>query len=148
MDISKIKQLREKTKAGVADCKRALEESKGDLKKAEELIKTWGVAKAEKREGRDTESGIVDAYIHNGGKVGAMVSLACETDFVARTDEFKYLAHEIAMQIAAMAPKDAKELLSQEYIRDPKLTIEKLIQEYIAKLGENITLRAFVRHSF
>src|SRR3989344_9641352 len=98
MNINDVKKLREETQAGIADCKRALEETKGDMKKAKALLNEWGVAKAAKRGDRETSVGIVEAYIHTGGKVGVLVSLGCETDFVARTDEFKKLAHEIAMQ--------------------------------------------------
>lgn len=148
MDIKLIKQLREETKAGIADCKRALEESGNNITKAKELLKEWGVAKAAKKGDRATDVGIVEAYIHAGGTVGSLVSLACETDFVARTDDFKKLAKEIAMQIAAMNPKDVKELMEQAYIRDAKVTIEDLIKQTIAKVGENITIKAFSRQAF
>lgn len=147
MDINTIKKLREETSAGISDVKRALEEAKGDSKKAKELLKEWGVAKAAKKGDRETNVGLVEAYIH-GGRVGALVSLGCETDFVARTAEFKGLAHEIAMQVASMKPKTTEELLKQPYIRDPKVTIENLIKETIAKVGENIKVVAFTRQSF
>lgn len=147
MDINNIKQLREDTKAGISDCKRALEESKGNMKKAKELLKEWGVAKAVKKGDRETSAGIVEAYIHANGTVGSLVTIACETDFVALTDEFKKLAHEIAMQITAMNPKNVEELLKQEYIRDGKTTIESLIKETIAKVGENIKVVTFIRQS-
>jgi elongation factor Ts len=148
IDVNQVKKLREKTQAGIADCKRALEESKGDIKKAIELLKEWGVAKAAKKGDRETLVGIVESYIHAGGKVGSLISLGCETDFVARTEEFKKLAHEIAMQVASMKPKTTEELLKQPYIRDPKVTIENLIKETIAKVGENIRVVAFSRQSF
>ncbi|KKR65540.1 MAG: Elongation factor Ts [Candidatus Curtissbacteria bacterium GW2011_GWA1_40_47] len=93
--IDQIKKLRAKTKAGIADCRRALEESAGDLKKAEELLKSWGMDKAAKKADRAVGSGLIETYMHAGGRIGAMVEVACETDFVARTDEFKNLAHEI-----------------------------------------------------
>lgn len=128
------------------DCKKALEEAKGDMKKAEELLNKWGVEKSEKKVDRVTNAGIVDSYIHAGGKVGVLLEIVCETDFVARTDDFKNLSHEICLQIASMAPKDAKALLKQEYIRDPKLTIEVLIKQAIGKLGENIKVLRFVRY--
>lgn len=127
------------------DCRKALEESRGDIKKAEVLVKKWGMDKAEKKGERETKAGIVDSYIHAGGKVGVMIELLCETDFVARTDDFKNLSHELCLQIASMNPKDVKSLLTQEYIRDPGLTIEKLVKQVIGKLGENITIARFMR---
>lgn len=147
MDINTIKKIREETQAGISDVKRALEEAKGDAKKAKELLKEWGVAKAAKKGDRETTVGLVEAYIH-GGRVGALLSLGCETDFVARTPEFKALAHEIAMQIASMNPKTTEDLLKQPHIRDPKVTIEDLIKETIAKVGENIKVVAFTRQAF
>lgn len=143
--IDDIKKLREKTAAGIMDCRRALEETKGDEKKAEELLKKWGVQKAEKKADRETKAGSIDSYIHLAGKVGVMLELLCETDFVARTDDFKNLSHELCLQIASMNPKDVKSLLSQEYIRDPKVTIETLVKQTIGKLGENITIARFIR---
>lgn len=134
-----IKELREKTQAGFSDCKRALEEAKGDMKKAEEILRKQGFERAAKKSERETRSGLIETYVHQG-RVGAMVEVMCETDFVARTDEFRHLSHEIAMQVASMNPKDSKALLKQDYIRDPSKTIEDLVKETIAKLGENITL--------
>ena len=144
INASDIKKLRELTSAGFADCKNALEESKGDLKKAEEILKEKGIAKAAKKGDRATGSGLVESYVH-GGRIGVLVELLCETDFVARTDEFKTLAHEIALQISSMNPENADELLKQEYIRDASKTIETLIKEAIAKLGENIQIGKFSR---
>ena len=145
ISASQIKELREKTQAGFADCKKALEDSKGDIKKAEEILRKKGFEKAAKKSDRETGQGLVESYVHQTGKVGVLVSLLCETDFVARTDEFKKLAHEIAMQVAAMNPKDNEALLKQEYIRDGSKTINDLIQEVIARLGENIRLGEFKR---
>ena len=145
MNISDVKQLREETLAGIAECKRALEEAKGDMAQAKSLLNEWGVAKAAKKGDRETSAGVVDSYIHAGGSVGALVSLGCETDFVARTDDFKKLAHEIAMQVAAMNPKSVDDLMKQAYIRDAKLTVEDLIKQTIAKVGENIKVVAMVR---
>ncbi len=139
VDVALIKELREKTGAGVADCREALEASSNDLKKAEEFLKKKGFEKAAKKADRETKSGLIDSYIHQG-RVGAIVELLCETDFVARTDEFKNLAHEISMQVASMNPKDSSVLLKQEYIRDSEKTIGDLVKEAIAKLGENITV--------
>lgn len=140
-----IKELREKTQAGFSDCKMALEEAKGDMKKAEEVLRKKGFEKAAKKSDRETGQGLVEAYVHQTGKVGVLVSLLCETDFVARTDEFKHLAHEVAMQVAAMNPKTVEDLLKQEYIRDGSRTINDLVTEAVAKLGENIKLKEFVR---
>ncbi len=141
-----IKKLREATGGGVMECKKALEEAKGDEKKAAELLKKWGIEKSAKKADRETNAGLIDTYVHLGGKVGVMVELLCETDFVARTDDFKHLAHEICLQVASMDPKDVKTLLAQEYIRDPKVKIEDLIKQTIGKLGENIRLTRFVRY--
>ena len=144
-DLELVKKLREETQASISDCRRALEESSGDYGKAIEWLKKRGIEKAEKKADRETHQGIVDSYVHNG-KVGVILTLLCETDFVARTEEFKNLSHEIALQISAMNPKDVKSLLNQEYIRDPQMTIEELIKSVIGKLGENIVVREFSRH--
>lgn len=143
--VEDIKKLREKTGAGIADSRRALEEAKGDMKKAEDLVKSWGIEKAAEKSDREVKAGLVDTYIHGGGKIGAMVEVNCETDFVAKTDEFKNLAREVAMQVSAMNPKDVDELLKQDYIRDSGKTIEQLVKETIAKVGENIQVKRFVR---
>lgn len=143
--VELIKKLREKTGAGIADCRKALEEAKGDEKKAVELLRSWGIDEAADKADREVGQGLVDTYIHAGGKVGAMVEINCETDFVARTDEFKNLVHEVAMQVSAMDPKDVEELLKQEYIRDASKTISDLVKEAIAKLGENIVIKRFMR---
>lgn len=144
IDVSLIKQLREKTGAGIADCREALEASGNDLKKAEDFLKKKGFEKAAKKADRETNSGLIDTYVH-GGRVGVLVELLCETDFVARTDEYKTLAHEISLQVASMNPKNSSVLLKQEYVRDPSKKIEDLIKETIAKLGENITIGRFER---
>jgi elongation factor Ts len=145
IDIELIKKIREETSASVSDCKKALEESDGDYKKALDWLKKKGIERAEKKAERATSQGLVESYVHANGKIGVIVTLLCETDFVARTSDFKSLAHEIAMQISAMDPKDVKTLLAQEYIRDSKLTIEDLIKQTIGKLGENIQVREFQR---
>src|SRR3990167_3379814 len=145
VSLDQIKQLREKTSAGVADCRKALEEAGGDFEKAEELLKSWGIDKAASKADREAGQGLVETYIHSGGEVGAMVEVNCETDFVARTDEFKTLAHEVAMQVSAMDPKDVEELLEQEYIRDSSKKIGDLVKEAIAKLGEKIVIKRFMR---
>lgn len=141
-----IKQLRETTGGGIADCKRALEQSNSDLKKATELLKTWGIQKSAKKEGRETGQGIVESYIHANGRVGVLLTILCETDFVAKNEQFKKLAHEIAMQIASMNPKNIAELLEQDYIRDGKMKVGDLIKSAIGKIGENIKVGEFVRY--
>lgn len=145
MNIENIKKLRKITGASVMDCKRALEESHGDLKKAQQWLNKKALSKSRKKQGRETAEGVVEAYVHAGGKVAALVKLACETDFVARNPEFLDLAHELAMQVAAMKPKSVVSLLDQEYIRDPKTKIKTLIKQAMAKFGENIKILEFVR---
>lgn len=145
MEITLLKQLRAETAASIADCRKALGESNGDYDKALVWLKKHGIEKAEKKSDRKTSQGLIDCYIHQNGRIGAIVSVLCETDFVARTSEFKILAHEIAMQVAAMNPKDVEFLLKQEYIRDSSKTIGDLIKEAIAKLGENIVVKEFKR---
>jgi len=144
-DIELLKKLRNETLVSLADCRKALDESKNDYKKALDILRKSGLEKAAKKSTRETSQGIVESYIHQNGKVGVLVEVSCETDFVARTDVFKNLVHEIGMQIAAMDPKDAKALLTQEYIRDASKTIESMIKEVIAKLGENIVVKRFQR---
>ncbi|OGO06668.1 MAG: elongation factor Ts [Chloroflexi bacterium RBG_13_57_8] len=156
-----IKELREKSGAGIMDCRSALMGCGGDIDKALETLREKGLLKAQKKAERTTSQGLVEAYIHTAGRIGAMVEVNCETDFVARTDEFKQLAHCLAMQVAALTPKyiseeeikegeelDPKEacLLSQPYIKDPTRTIKDVIIEVIAKVGENIRVRRFTRY--
>lgn len=144
IDVNLIKQLREETGVGIADCREALEESKGDLEKAKQLLKKKGLDKASSKLKREVKAGLIDAYVHSG-RVGALVSIGCETDFVAKTEDFKNLTREIAMQVASMNPQDTEDLLSQAYIRDASLTIKDLINQAIAKLGENIQILSFTR---
>ena len=161
MEISStsVKELREKTGAGVMDCKKALQEADGNFDRAVVILREKGAMQLAKKLDREANQGIIDTYIHAGGRIGAMVELNCETDFVARTEDFRKLAHEIAMQVAAMAPRyvrvedaeagaegvEEQTLLKQAFIRDSKLTIEQLIHEAVGKLGENIRVRRFVR---
>ncbi|HHY38059.1 MAG TPA: translation elongation factor Ts [Clostridia bacterium] len=189
-DASTVKELRERTGAGIMDCKKALMETQGNMEKAVEYLRQKGLAAAAKKAQRVAREGVVDAYIHAGGRIGVLVELDCETDFVARTDEFKNLAHELAMQVAALNPSyvsrddvpqsviekereilraQAKEegrpekvlekivegrlakfyetacLLEQPYIRNQDVKVKDLINEVIAKVGENIVVRRFVR---
>ena len=185
-----IKELRQRTGAGIVECKKVLQETGGDVDKAVELLRKRGAAKAEKKAGRATAQGVIASYIHAGGKAGALVEVNCETDFVAMTEDFQNLAREIAMQVVAMSPKyvspeevpdeviqKEKEilreqaisegkpenvvekvvegrlakfftencLLEQPWIKDSTKTVEDLINEYIAKLGENIKVKRFCR---
>ena len=144
-NIELLKKIRLETSASIADCRAALEETDNNYEKAIEWLKKRGLEKAAKKSEREASQGLVESYIHNGGKVGALIVLQCETDFVARTDEFKALAKEIGMQVSAMDPENVEALLKQEYIRDASLTIEDLIKSVIGKLGENIVLREFKR---
>lgn len=143
--IEKIKKLRDKTGAGVMGVKKALEEAKGDMKKAEVIIREKGLAKADKKSGREVKSGLVYAYVHQTGKVGALVEIACETDYVAKNEEFVGLCKEIAMQVASMNPKDVKELESQSYIRDSGKKVGELVKELVGKIGENMRIVRFER---
>jgi len=143
--IEEIKQLRESTGISVIECQKALKESGGDLEKAKEILKKWGKDFAKTRADRTAKQGIIDAYIHCGRKIGVMIELRCESDFVARSEDFKTLSHELCLQIAALSPEEAP-LFFQPWIRDPNKTIKDLIDGYIAKLGENIILEKFVRY--
>lgn len=145
--IETIKKLREETQAPILEIKKALEENNNDLTKARGFLKKWSQTQAARKKGEATGQGIVEAYIHAGGKVGALIVLTCQTDFVARTKEFMKLAHELALQVAALDPKDIPALLEQTYIRDPKKTIKALINESIAKMGENIVVAKITRFS-
>jgi elongation factor Ts len=160
VSVQAIKELRELTGVGMLDCKNALEEADGDLDKAKQILRRRGIAVAEKRAGRETAQGLVEAYIHPDGRLGALVELNCETDFVARTDEFKALAHDLAMQVAATEPRyvspdelpadsdgDPRDLclLAQPFIKDPNRSVQDMINDSIAKTGENIRVRRFQR---
>ena len=192
MDISasQVKELREKTGAGMMDCKKALAETGGDFDKAIDYLRTKGLAKAAKKAGREATEGAVVSYIHGGGRIGVLVEINCETDFVARNEDFQAFTRDVALQIAAMNPQfvrkeevsqdvvdrerevllaKAKEsgkpepvvqkmvdgqiskwmkeicLLDQSFVKDPDKTIDQIQQELIAKIGENIKIRRFVR---
>ncbi|HUT96795.1 MAG TPA: translation elongation factor Ts [Dehalococcoidales bacterium] len=160
ISLDLIKELREQSGAGVMQCRNALEKNEGDREKALAFLKEQGLLKAQEKAERTAAEGLIEAYIHTGGRVGAMLELNCETDFVARTDEFKQLAHNLAMQVAAMAPQFVSEadvpegadiepraacLLRQPYIKDQELTIQDIITETIAKVGENIKVGRFAR---
>lgn len=147
MDLSSIKKLREETGAGVMDAKGALEASKGDISKAKEFLRTKGLERASKKSDREIKAGRVFSYIHGGGKVGAIVKLGCETDYVAKNEKFEKLGNEIAMQVAAMSPENIEALMSQAYIRESGKTISDLVKEAISTIGENITVLEISRLS-
>lgn len=140
-----IQKLREITGAGVMECKRALEDASGDLEKAKILIGERGLLKAEKKAGRETGAGLLESYIHNG-RVGVLLELRCETDFVVKADPVKDLAHELAMHIASMDPENVEALLAQPYFRDPDQTVESVIKQVIARVGENLKVARFMRY--
>jgi elongation factor Ts len=188
ISASMVAELREKTGAGLLDCKKALDEAQGNMEQAETILRKKGVASAAKKAGRSTSDGLVEAYIHVGGKVGVMVEVNCETDFVAKTDDFKAFCRDICLQIAAANPSYvrreevpetelAKErdiaaaqmqgkpaaavqkivegklekyysqvcLMDQPFVKSPEKTIKDLLTEKVAKLGENMQIRRFVR---
>lgn len=163
-----IQKLREKTSAGVMDCKKALTEASGDFEKAVEVLREKGVARAQKKASRQTLEGRVESYVHMNNKIGVLLEVNCETDFVAKCDDFKQLTKDVAMQIAALNPeyisredvpkevaeeeKDRVEqyykahcLLEQAFIKDQSRTIQDYLTEAIAKIGENIVIRRFIR---
>ena len=142
-EIEKIKDLRESTGLSFNEIKKALNETGGDEERAKEILHKLGVTLAAKKSSRQVKEGIIESYIHNTRKVGSMVELLCETDFVARNIEFKNLAHEIAMHIAAMKPGSLEDLFSQPFVKDQDLTVRDLINQAIAKLGENIQIGRF-----
>ena len=140
-----IKKLREMTGAGVMECKRAMDESGGDFDKAVKIIHERGLAKAEKKSDRATGAGFLQTYVHNE-RVGVLMEIRCETDFVSRSEDFRKLARELAMQIAAMNPAGVDELLKQAYIKDESTSIESFVKSVIAKFGENIKIEKFCRY--
>jgi elongation factor Ts len=140
-----VMRLREKTGFPMMECKRALEEAGGEEEKALEILKKHGLLKAtQKKAERTVKSGLIESYSHDG-KIGVLVELSSETDFVAKNEEFKKLAHDIALQVAAMAPTDVADLLNQPFIRDQEKTVDDLVNELIAKVGEKIVVSRFVR---
>ena len=144
--IDDIKQLREETSMSYMDVKRALEEGGGDVEKTRQLLASRGQEIAKKKQERETEEGIIETYLHSTKKSGVLLDLGCETDFVAKSPDFQNLAHELVLQIAAMKADSSEELLSQEYIKDPSKKVGDVVQEYIAKLGENIVINRFERY--
>lgn len=143
-NVSIVQKLREATGAGVMDCKKAMTDAGGDFNAAVKLIRERGQVKVQKRHNRETGAGLIESYTHNG-RIGVLVDVRAETDFVVRSDPFRALAHELAMQIAALAPADVSELLAQPYVKDESKTVADLVNETIARVGENITVNAFSR---
>ena len=168
MSVDKVKALREATSCGIMDCKRALAEANGDMDKAKDLLRERGLEMAIKKGGRAANEGRVEAYIHNGNKMGVIVEVNCETDFVARNDDFIKFTKDIAMHIAAMSPKYIKKedvpadvlgaeadqkdfikvscLLEQAYVKDASKSVQDLLNELVAKIGENIVVSRFIRY--
>jgi len=140
-----VKKLREKTGASMMECKKALEESAGDEAAAEEILRKRGGEIAEKKSERQTKTGAIDAYVHANQKIGVLLQLDCESDFVARNENFKALSHDLCLHIAALNPAGNEELLLQPFIKDSEKTVQDLINESISKLGENIKLNKFTR---
>lgn len=143
--IDQIKQLREMSGLSISECKKALEESKGDFEKAKEVLRKWGKEVAEKTQQRAVCQGIIDSYIHPNKKVGVLLELDCETDFAARSQDFLVLSHEICLQVAAMTDETVP-LPEQPWIKDESKTIKDLVSECIAKVGENIVIKRFQRY--
>lgn len=140
-----IAKLRAETGAGVMDCKKALEDVSGDFEKAKKLLASNAESIAKKKSERVANQGLIECYCHNG-KIGVVLELSCESDFVARNNEFKNLAHELVMQIASMNPQNVAELLSQNYIKDETLAVRDLLNQAIGKIGENVQVKRFVRY--
>ncbi|OGN15315.1 MAG: translation elongation factor Ts [Candidatus Yanofskybacteria bacterium RIFCSPHIGHO2_02_FULL_43_22] len=142
-DTEKIKHLRDTTGLSLDQIKKALDEAGGDVSRTMEVLKAHGVAVAAKKSSREVKEGVIDAYIHVTKKLGVLVELLCETDFVARNVEFQKLAHELAMHVAAAKPGTIEDLLSQPFIKDQDITVQDFINQSIAKLGENIQVGRF-----
>ena len=143
---AQVKELREKTGAGMMECKKVLAETDGNEEKAIELLKERGVLKAEKKSGRVAAEGLVNVYISDDKKVGAIVEVNCETDFVSRGDDFKAFVASIEKQVATQDPKDVEDLLAQKYIEDESITVQEALTNLIAKIGENMSIRRFERY--
>jgi len=143
--MESIKKLRQETGARIMDCKKALEEAKGDLKLAKKYVQEKGLARAEKSTDREAGVGYIASYTHATGQIASLVELLCETDFVAANEEFRQLAKNLAMQVAAMNPQDKKELLKQDFIRESGQTVDMVIKALSGKIGEKIVLGRFMR---
>lgn len=147
VSIDDVKTLRDETGVSIGKCKEALEEADGDMEKAREILRSFSEKAAAKKADRDLGAGMVVSYVHSNGQIGALLELNCETDFVAKNEDFIALANDIAMHITAMMPETKEELLEQSFVKNPEVTIEGLIKEGIQKLGERIELGTFSRIS-
>ena len=143
--IDQIKELRDRTGISIAQCKKALEDAAGDLNQALDFLKTKGAEIASKKSARELHAGLISAYVHSNGQLGALVQIHTETDFVAKNNDFKNLADDLAMHVVAMKPTDVAELLTQPFVKDPTLTIDDLIKSYIQRFGERIEIARFAR---
>jgi len=143
--ITQIKQLRKETGVSIIECKKALEKAKGKMAEAKEILRKQGQELVEEKKEKEVHQGIIESYVHPNKKIGVLLDIRCETDFVARSEEFKKLAHELCLQIAAMDSQKTS-LMSQPWIRDETKKVKDLIDEYIAKLGENIIVEKFIRY--
>ena len=146
ISASAVKELRERSGAGMMDCKKALIECEGDIEKASDYLREKGLAKAVKKSGRIAAEGIIDSYIHMGGKIGVMVEVNCETDFVAKTDNFINFSKNVAKHIAAANPADVDELMNQKFVDDESKTITDLVSDATVSIGEKISIRRFARY--
>ncbi len=146
ISIEDIKKLREETGASPVKIKKALEQSLENIEKAKELLKSWGAAKASEKGERETNNGVIDFYVHPNAKSGVLLDIRCETDFVAKNPDFKHLAHEICLQIAALKAEDVPALLAQPWVKDESKTIRNLVEDAVAKIGENIEVKQFTRY--
>ena len=144
-DLEKVKELRERTGAGVVDARNALNEAKDNIDRAIEILNERGLVRAAKKINNATGSAILESYIHNN-RVGVLLQMSVQTDFAAKSDPIKNLAHDLAMQIASMDPINVKTLLSQPFVKDPKVTVADIIKQIVAKVGENITVDKFCRY--
>jgi len=143
-NLEQLKKLREETGISIGECKKALDEANGSIDQAKDILKKWGMNLAVKKSGRTTGQGKIEAYIHSTGKIGVIIELRCETDFVANSEDFKNLAHEICLQVAATSD-DQEALLASPWIKNPSKSVKDLISETVAKVGENIALEKAVR---
>lgn len=142
-----VKKLREETGAGMMDCKKALDQANGNYEEAKELVRQKGLARAEKKADRETKEGYIASYVHSTGKTASLVEILCETDFVARNDEFQDMAKGLAMQVVAMSPETVEELLAQDYIKDPSMTVEEVVKGLSGKIGEKFVVNRFVKYT-
>ncbi len=144
-ELDKLKQLRAETGVSYSMCKKALDDAKGDIEKARDILRQKGAEVAKKKADRETNQGSVHTYIHHNKKIGAMITLLCETDFVAKNEAFEQLGNDIAMQVASTDPESIDALKEEAFIKDPKQTIDDLIKELVLKLGENISIGEMTR---